>query len=67
MLFILPSERGKGLGKQLLQHGIQNYGIKTVTVNEQNPQAIGFYEYMGFKAYKLTSLERMAIRIRFCT
>ena len=52
MLFLLPEERGKGIGKQLLQYGIQNFGIQEVTVNEQNPQAVGFYEHMGFAAYK---------------
>ena len=47
MLFISPKERGKGIGKKLLQYGFQNYGITEVTVNEQNPQAVGFYERMG--------------------
>lgn len=54
MLFISSKERGKGIGKELLQYGIKNYGIKEVTVNEQNPQAVGFYEYMGFETYKRT-------------
>lgn len=57
MLFILSKERGKGIGKQLLQYGIQNYGIKELTVNEQNPQAVGFYEHMGFETYKRTELD----------
>ena len=57
MLFIAPEERGKGIGKQLLQYGIQNYGVTEVTVNEQNPQAVGFYEHMGFKIYKRTDLD----------
>ena len=54
MLFIAPEERGKGLGKRLIRYGIENYSINEVTVNEQNPQAIGFYECMGFKTYKRT-------------
>ena len=57
MLFVVPEERGKGIGKQLLQYGIQNYGVTEVTVNEQNPQAVGFYEHMGFKIYKRTDLD----------
>ena len=48
MLFLSPAERGKGIGKQLVQYGIQQYGIQAVTVNEQNPQAVGFYEHLGF-------------------
>ena len=54
MLFLSPEVRGKGLGKQLLQYGIETYNIQELTVNEQNPQAVGFYEHMGFKAYKRT-------------
>ncbi|GFI62348.1 putative N-acetyltransferase YjaB [Clostridiales bacterium] len=57
MLFLSPSERGKGLGKQLLQCGIQNYGVLDVTVNEQNPQAVGFYKYWGFETYKRTDYD----------
>ena len=57
MLFIAPEEREKGIGKQLMQYGVQNYGIAEVTVNEQNPQAVGFYEHMGFKTYKRTDLD----------
>lgn len=57
MLFLSPEERGKGLGKQLIEYGIQNYKIQEVTVNEQNPQAVGFYEHMGFETYKRTDYD----------
>ena len=57
MLFIKNSERGKGLGKQLLNYGIKNYNVNELAVNEQNPNAKGFYEYMGFKTYKRTELD----------
>lgn len=57
MLFIKNSERGKGLGKQLLNYAIENYNVNKLTVNEQNPNAKGFYEYMGFKTYKRTELD----------
>mgnify|MGYP000055080212 FL=1 len=40
-----------------MQYGIGNYGIQELTVNEQNPQAIGFYEHMGFVTYKRTDLD----------
>ncbi len=52
MLFVLPEKRGKGIGKKLLKYGIKNYSINELTVNEQNPQAKGFYEHLGFKVYK---------------
>ena len=54
MLFISDEERGKGLGKELLQYGIEKYDISDLAVNEQNPLAKGFYEHMGFKVYKRT-------------
>lgn len=57
MLFVKNSERGKGFGKQLLNYGIENYHINELAVNEQNPNAKDFYEYMGFKTYKRTELD----------
>lgn len=56
MLFISNDSRGqgKGIGKQLLQYGIENYSINELAVNEQNPLSKGFYEHMGFKVYKRT-------------
>ena len=57
MLFIKNSERGKGLGKQLLNYEIENYNVNELAVNEQNPQAKGFYEYMGFKVYQRNELD----------
>ena len=54
MLFITPEERGKGWGKHLIRYGIKNYGVERLAVNEQNPQAKGFYEHMGFHVYKRT-------------
>ena len=57
MLFVAPEERGKGLGKRLIRYGIENYGLERLAVNEQNPQAKGFYEHMGFTVYKRTELD----------
>ena len=57
MLFISPEERGKGLGKSLIRYGIENYDVEWLAVNEQNPQAKGFYEHMGFQVYKRTDLD----------
>ena len=57
MLFIQSSERGKGLGKQLLNYAIKKFDVNELTVNEQNPLAKGFYEHMGFVTYKRTDLD----------
>lgn len=57
MLFITPEKRKKGLGRKMLQYGIENYKINELAVNEQNTLAKGFYEYMGFKTYKRTELD----------
>ena len=57
MLFLSPDKRGQGIGKQLINFGIANYGINEVTVNEQNPQAVGFYKHIGFEIYKRTDFD----------
>ena len=57
MLFISPGSRGKGIGKAFIQYGIETFSVNEVTVNEQNPQAIGFYEHMGFEVNKRTDLD----------
>ncbi len=49
MLFIDDSQRGKGAGKFLLNFAVQEKGTTRVDVNEQNPQAVGFYLKMGFE------------------
>ena len=57
MLFLLPQARGKGLGRALLQYGMDRYGLRELAVNEQNPQARGFYERMGFRVYRRTETD----------
>lgn len=54
MLFISPEEQGKGLGRKLIQYGIEYYSVNELTVNEQNPLAKRFYEHMGFHVHKRT-------------
>ena len=49
MLFVAPGARGKGFGRQLVNHVTRHCGVRRVDVNEQNPQAAGFYERMGFR------------------
>ena len=57
MLFLPPAERGAGLGRQLLEYGILHYDLQELTVNEQNPQAVGFYQHMGFETYRRTDCD----------
>lgn len=54
MLFVDPDHREHGVGKQLLEHGIAHHNVSELTVNEQNPQAIEFYQHMGFVTYRRT-------------
>lgn len=49
MLFIRPDARGSGIGRRLMHFAIHEKGIRLVDVNEQNPQAVGFYEHLGFR------------------
>ena len=57
MLFLDPDARGQGLGRTLLTYGIEHLGVTELTVNEQNPQAVGFYEHLGFSTYRRTELD----------
>ncbi len=50
MLFINDDARGQGIGKLLVNYTINNLSVKRVDVNEQNEQneqAVGFYNHMG--------------------
>jgi putative acetyltransferase len=47
-LFIDPAYRGQGVGKALVEHAIALHSSITTEVNEQNGQAVGFYQRMGF-------------------
>ena len=49
MLFIHPTYRGHGIGKQFIAHAITLFNVSSVDVNEQNVQGLGFYKHMGFK------------------
>ena len=54
MLFIDPPYFGKGFGKALIVEAINKYGVTEVDVNEQNPKAVDFYEYLGFETFERT-------------
>jgi putative acetyltransferase len=59
MLFVHPQAAGKGIGRQLLQFAINEKQVWKVDVNEQNPQAVGFYRHMGFHVVTRTDVDGM--------
>ncbi|MBY5992220.1 GNAT family N-acetyltransferase [Ferrimonas balearica] len=59
MLFVLNAARGQGIGKRLLQLAMKQLGATQVDVNEQNPQAVGFYQRMGFKVVSRSPTDSM--------
>ena len=46
-LFIAPEWSRRGGGRRLVEHSRRRYGPLTVEVNEQNPEALRFYEAGG--------------------
>ena len=57
MLFLDPAVRGQGFGKMLLKHAIEIQYINSVDVNEQNSDAVKFYEHFGFKSISRSALD----------
>lgn len=47
-LFIDPVCHGSGVGRALVEFALTLQPELTVDVNEQNGQAVGFYEHLGF-------------------
>lgn len=57
MLFVAPEARGRGVGRALLAHAVEHARVRTLDVNEQNPQAVGFYRHMGFSVFGRTDTD----------
>lgn len=57
MLFVALGCFGNGFGKQLVRIAIEQYGVCYVDVNEQNPQAEGFYRHLGFRTFERTETD----------
>ncbi|MCH7296793.1 GNAT family N-acetyltransferase [Acinetobacter higginsii] len=57
MLFILPEYRRSGIGKALLDFAVKQLQIYKVDVNEQNLQAVNFYQKMGFHTMSRSELD----------
>ena len=41
---------GQGVGRRLVEYGIRMFSVGELCVNEQNPQAVGFYS--GIKRFE---------------
>jgi len=57
MLFVSAEHRHKGIGALLLKNAIRNQAAKKVDVNEQNPDAVGFYKALGFNVIARSPLD----------
>ncbi|MEK5234825.1 GNAT family N-acetyltransferase [Paenibacillus sp. FSL L8-0470] len=57
MLFVAPEAIGQGIGRKLVARVIEALDVHEVDVNEQNPQAAGFYEHMGFQVVDRSALD----------
>ena len=56
-LFIDPDLLRRGFGRRLLDHARRIKGPLTVDVNEQNPEAVRFYEANGFEVVGRSPLD----------
>jgi putative acetyltransferase len=61
MLFIHPDVRGHGIGKMLVDYAIHHMQSTKVDVNEQNRQAVGFYEHLGFTVISRSELDSLGM------
>lgn len=57
MLFVEPRCFRHGVGRALLEHVRALHSRLTLDVNEQNPQALAFYERQGFKVVGRLALD----------
>lgn len=57
MLFVHNDCRGMGIGKELISYAINNLQANKVDVNEQNTQAVGFYQHIGFSIATRSELD----------
>lgn len=57
MLFLSPDYFQQGIGYKMISSAIQDYKIKYVDVNEQNPKALKFYLRQGFTIFKRSPVD----------
>lgn len=57
MLFLSPNYFQRGIGYKMISTAIQDYQIKYVDVNEQNPKSLKFYLRQGFTIFKRSPVD----------
>ncbi|MCL2481798.1 MAG: GNAT family N-acetyltransferase [Spirochaetaceae bacterium] len=58
MLFLENAFRGKGIGKNLMNFAVNNLKINKVDVNEQNKNAVSFFNHLGYKEIGRSKFDR---------
>lgn len=66
MLFVAPSQRGKGLGDKLVNHTMPRCGVRHADVNGQHSQALGLYLRRRFRIATRAPLAPPASPTPFC-
>lgn len=57
MLFLGPAQRGRGLGRLLLEFALNKLKIYNIDVNEENTEALGFYLHLGYQIVSRSELD----------
>ena len=57
MLFVNNDSRGKGIGKKFVKYTLEKLKVRYVDVNEQNPEAFGFYKHLGFQVFERSEFD----------
>ena len=60
MLFVHAESRHKGIGSALMREALSR-GARRVDVNEQNPQALGFYQCFGFEVVSRDDVDSLGL------
>ena len=60
MLFVAAEARGRGIGSALMRQALA-LGANRVDVNEQNPQALGFYRRFGFEVESCDAMDSLGL------
>ena len=60
MLFVHADFRHKGIGSALMSKAL-SLGARHVEVNEQNPQALGFYQRFGFEVISRDAVDSLGL------